>query len=553
MPNIEIMTHDGKTLSAPLPEGVDPSMVTPEIVAQIAQQAGIGSPNIASHNPGAGIQGPDGAPTVDPATPPGSMLQRAGGAILRAAKDRTVDPLATVFSMDPRVGTWDRLMAEGQIIGTMMAPGLTAAGGAVQAGAETMGADPSSARLLGAVTEIGGAIMNMARSVRGIGSSVRALSQGAKVGLEEIARPGLSRGEAVGEVVQRAVREKFGSLNAQFGAQFNRTEAAIKAATPTIKPGSPGYDEINGILNYVDDAAASAGPRADALVRKIRNQVFHTKNGVLDPQEVSMDDVISLRKILNERAGVAKTMDPDASIVGKKAAEMRDRTMDVVRAASPEDLARGYDELRASARTQLYTPERFLTALTNQKTTPLKAFKSVFVNNDPNMLRTVGEVMEKSPSLTAKLRFGVVEAMQDALTDAEAGGRALKRLDTFEPTLTHLNLFKPEEIEAMRFMLKSNQTPSLIRELTSNARSSQVLLRGTFGASLATHLSSSPLALGIGALAFGGLPQMRRAAMLPAGSKAQKQLLGSIIRQTATGLKAMFGDDNSTNPAVTSR
>lgn len=543
MPTLNIVTHDGRAISAPLPPGVTPDQVTPDLVNQVVQHAGLETHSLASQFPGAGVTGPDGAPQATPQEAP-SMLHRAGSAILRAASDRVVDPLATVFSMDPKIGTWDRLMAEGQIAGTIAAPGLTAMGASVQAGSEMMGADPSTARLLGGVAEIGGGLMSVARSASSIGKNVRTMVAAAKKGIEAIGESGLSRAESVGKFVRNEVVNRFRELRQDFGRQFNQAESTIRKSTPMINPGAPGYDELNQILHYADDAAASAGQRADSLIKKIRDAVYHTgKDKLPDPQPVSMDDVISLRKILNERAGASKALDPDASIVGKKAAEMRDRTMDVIRSAAPQDVASRYDELRQAARVSLYEPERFLTALTNNKTTPLKAFKAVFLNNDPNALRTVGSVLAARPGVANKLRFGVVEALQDAFINGEAGAKAAKRLETFEPTIMHLNLFKPEEIEAMKFLLKSNMTPSLVRELTTSARSNQVLLRGALGAQMASQVASSPLALGIGALAFGGLPQLRRAAMLPAGSTAQRKLLGVVIRNASKGFQLMFAGD----------
>lgn len=544
MPSIDIVTHDGRTLSAPLPEGMDPSMVTPELVGQLTANAGIHTRNLASQNPDAPtVQGPDGAPDLSPGAVLKSSLMGIGHGVMEAVNQRVVDPLSTIAN--PKSSWFDQTMAAAGVLGAAMAPELTALGGVAQAGARGAGLGPAGSSLIGAITEIGGGIMQLAKSVWDIGRSARTLMKEARdtTGIAEAAAArGMTVGEKIGQDVQKATQSRFAEMNRQYGARFDAAENQIRAATPSIEPGAPGYADLNGILNYVGDAQASAGPRADRLIGKIKSAVEHVdpETKLPDPQAVRMDDVIALRKILHERAGVSKAFDPDASVVGKKAAELRDRAMDVIRSASPEDVARGYDELRQSARVNLYEPERFVRTLTSQNVSPLKAFKSVFATDDPNVLRTVGETLRENPGAMAKLRFGVVEAMQDALQSGEAGGKALKRLDIFGPTIDHLGLFKPEEMEALRFLLKSNMTPSLVRELTSNARSSQVLLRGTLGANMATHLSSSPLALGIGALAFGGLPQLRRAAMLPAGSAAQRKLLGVVIRNTARTMRSMF-------------
>lgn len=545
MPTIDIVTHDGKTLNVPLPEGIDPAGVTPEVVESAMKAAGAEPKGLITPiTP----QAPDtGVPTGTPE--PTSFLGKTAGAVMRAVNDRVTDPLTTLFdtTRDPatgelKVGKWDRAMAAGQIAGTVMAPGLTALGAGMQVGSEMLGASPTTARGISAVTEIGGGLVNLVRGVRGVTKlGVAVGKEGAKE-VEQFARPGMTSAEGLGQSVQQVVRGRFRDLHQQFGAQFDAAENAIKASTPKINPGAPGYDDINFLLQYADDAQASAGGRADTILNRIKNAVHHTKpDGTLDPQPVDTADFIKLRKILNERAKQHTALDPDASVVGKKASAMMRRAQDVIRNAAPDDLARNYDELRASSRVHLYDPERFTVALTDEATSPLQAFKGVFVNEDPNVARNITDVMQGSSSFRQKMRFGVIESLQDAMKDGTNADQVLRRLDLFAPVIAKHNILSPEEMTGLKFLIQSKQLPSLVRELTSASQSSRVLVRGALGAAAANAVISNPLALGIGAVAFGGMPYLRRAALLPAGSKAQKKLLGVLIRNSTKGFHDMFG------------
>lgn len=538
MPTLKILTPSGEFYQHEFPEGSPPP--SPEVVAQIVQQAGIKTVNPTNENPGvkesrADVQTPLASTDVSPM----GAFRKSTSAILRAVKDRTTDPLQTVFTMSPKVGTWERLMAGAQLAGTVGAAPLAAAGAGVQAALEASGASPDMARLAGSGLEIGAGITGMVRSAKNAVNSAKTLLSSARNAPKSPAAQmaGMTKAEEVGGTLQRAARDEFRSLNTQFGRDFDNLERQIVRNKPQLMPGTPAWNDAAQIVNYLDDAAVSAGGQADNMIRVIRN-ALDPKN----PKPISMGFLIRLRKKLHERAGVSTAFDPDASVVGKKAAELRDLTMDVIRQGADPNDAAAYDELRQAVRVQLYDPERFLSSLTSDTTTPLQAFKGLFLKDDPHTLRTLNNVIGGQPGMASKLKLGFAESMADVLTAPEGSKKALTRLNAFQPLLESTGLFKPAEIVDLRFLLEKNLVPSLISELTSNARASQVLLRGALGAQAATHIASHPLALTVSAIAFGGLPQLRRAAMLPAGSQAQQRMLAVVLKNVAQGASTLVSE-----------
>lgn len=530
MPTLRVVTPDGQLVETKVPEGAD---LSPEDVGNLVKEAGIKTVNPTRQKPLEGGAQRPGEPH-DRSASPGAALAKSATSILRAVKDRTTEPLSTLFTLSPKVGTWDRLMAGAEIVGTVAAPAAVAAGAGVQSAYEAATDDPEGARAAGSAAEIGAGIMDMANATRNAVKGARGL-----IGLAKgvIAGRGMTRAEQVGKNIQRGLRTTLSDLGKQYGRDFDTIETAITKATPEILPGTTAHTEAQAILSYIDDAQVGAGPRADALIKQVR-----TALDPKDPKPISMRSLINLRKILQERAGVSAALDPDASVVGKKAGELRDIVLDVIRAGAPDTEAARLDELRHAYRTNLIEPERFLKAVTKESTTPLAAFKAVFMTDDPHKLRTVAQVLQSKPNVAHKLKLGFAESLQDVLTDPSKSKAALRRLDAFAPLLQSTGMFTANEMSDLRFLLEKNLVPSIISELTSNARASQVLLRGALGAQMATHMASHPVALAVSAIAFGGLPQLRRAAMLPAGSEAQRRMLAIVLRNSAAGIRALTSD-----------
>jgi len=532
MPILKLLTPDGQMRQLPIPAGMNP---TPEEVGEMVRNAGIQTVSVTKQTPdadaGAGASGnPPGTPTT-----PGEAARKSLTSIYRAIADRTVDPAKAL--LDPSTSIGGRVGAGVQLASLPASLPFAAAGAGLQAATEAAGFSPGAARMVGSATEIGAGIMRLGHSVW----SARSRATEMLGAVRQVFQPkeGMGRAEQIGSELQGAARAHFAELNKTLGSEFDRLEGEITRTTPKVLPGTPAYGDLDHILHYVDDAQASAGPRAETILRRIQ-VATHPAPG--DPQQpINMKDLLSLRKLLHERAGVANIFDPDASVVGKKAAEMRDLTMDVIRGSADEGLAGQYDMARNAWKTQLVEPETFLKAVTRDNTTPLSAFKSVFASDDPQRLRVMSEAIGKNPKVAMKLKLGFAEAMGDVLSGDVTSKATLARLENFRPLLEHTGLYTAREMEDLKFLVESNQIPSLISELTSTARSSQVMLRGALGASMATHISSHPLTLLVSALASGGIPQMRRAAMLPAGSMAQKQLLSIVARNTASGLRRLFG------------
>jgi hypothetical protein len=553
MPTLNILLPDGSTKSVPLPEG---AQVTPDDVAQIVKGANLQTFNVTPQSatqfapaapPAAAEAAPApaaAAPTPDAAADASisGAAKKSLAAIYRAIADRTIDPAMTL--LNPNSTLTGRAGAFLQLASLSTAAPLLAAGAGVQAATEAAGFDPTVARGAGAATEISASLYDMARAapkaIKAGRTLLSSLASKAQAGAD--VEEGLSSAQTLGRDVRDALRSHFRDLRANFAQQFNTLEQRIVKTIPAITPDNPAYGDLNSIITFADESAATLPSDAQELIKKI-DAAIHPSDPNVPPQAVPTAMLLRLKKVLQSSAGSARGFDPDAAIAARKAAEVKALTEDVLHSAvrsTDSQLADTYQQVRKDFVTQLVDPERFVRKITARSTTPQQAFNAIFATNDPQAMQVIAAISSRTPALTQKLRMGFAESIKGVLDDTTTANAALTRINNFKNALVASQLFTPQEIRDLEFMVKSQKIPSLFSQLTSFSRMGQVLLRGFLGAELATHISSHPAALFAGAITFGAIPQLRRIMMLPEDSEAQRRAYAVLIQQIGKGLRT-FG------------
>ena len=535
MPSINIVTDDGKFIPVPVPEGFQP---TEEEVAQMAADAGLPPVNITPPHP---------ADTSAPGAPPRDVsvrgtFARSMASILRAVEQRTIDPIETIFTLDPKVGTLPRLGATAQLVGNiagMSSPvglAMLGAGTGMQAGVEAATGSPGLGLIAGGVTELGAGLFDfLATSGRVVKPFLQRM-RGVKEALPETGT--LSRGEQVGERLVNQVREGVETTKNEFNAAFSVLERRIEKATPFITSAMPAYADLSILVNTAETLTGTA--QLPARARKVVNAI---SLAISEGKSVPTDQILTLRTHLQDAAAAANiTGLAEGATSAKQVNAVRRVATDVLKKAAPQDLANEFTKLQKDYKYEYARPRRFLKALLKEGTSPLQAFRAVMAADDPNVLRNVSTFVEKVRGGRETLRLGYAEEVSRVLFEGGAGASSggakaiLKQLQDFKPTLRSLGIVTEEELASLDFLLQKNMGPRILSELTSEARRGQVLMRGVLGATLATQVASHPLLLGASALAFAA-PSLRRMAMTPQGSRASRALAGAIFRQIGQGMQ----------------
>lgn len=547
MPTARIFTPDGQVRELPLPEGMTP---TPEEMAQILKDANIptlhvtpeqprtdaaASPGQASSAPSA----PSAAPTV------GSAAKTALSAIFQAVSDRTIGPAKDL--VDPKVGMFGKAAALAQLAANTWAVSqpelypVLAAGVGLQAATQAAGASPDAARAVGAVPEIGGTLVDLWRMAPRAKAAVRELIQSAPGAFRRIVTYGPK--ENIGQEVLEQTTQHFTKLNKALGAEFDVLEDGLRTATPVVDPKNPAFTDANAILNYADEAQAYLPGDAKAVIARIRAAVQPSPGA--EPAPLYTNDLIKLRKILQNSIRPFRGLDPDAATAARKSAELHGIVTDVLKSAGGPDFQTSYEALAQRFVREYANPLKFIGTLTAPDVTPMQAFDFVYMTKDPHFLRTLWQTVGQDPAFTAKLRAGFAESMANVALDpnVETGTRtALQRLTDFSPLLTGSGMYSPREVAALRDIIASKQMPALVQTAQELLRSPQgkvitALLGANVAAQLATHPAATATVLLLGATKA-GVGALRRASQLPGGTAAQQRLITITLRNGAQALRS---------------
>lgn len=461
---------------------------------------------------------------------------------VRGAVERVAEPVGRLAGAAGHLSATGELPPEQSavgLVGDVMEAGyaihpetrlLAAGGAAVQGIAEQLGLTQNSARMLSIAAETG----------LGARSFLRAGKVPAREGAKLLERGGelrrpvtptgmaqLTMPERVGADLAGTARKTLINNKRVLGQALDKLEPEIVRTTPEIAANSPGYRKLADALSMIEERQVKFPGDIGAGLNGIATRIA---NG----EPVATADVMKLRTRLRQLTTFKDSADPDMALAAKNAGAVRKTITDAVEASIPDEHLLGrWVEARTAYNTQYATPWRNLRSIVKRDVTPQQAFNRVFNPNDMHTFRALTNVVGQSPAIRGKLQMGFLESLADATQGFEQAEQAHNAFNTMRPALAASGVFSHKELEALELFMRRRELPNLMEKVKS-VLDAPLTVKGTgVGTALGFFAMHNPV-LGISAMiGSGALPQLRRIAVLPAGSPAARRLAAQAVAKTA--------------------
>lgn len=550
MPQLELDVG-GQTQRVDIPEG---QQVTPEYVQSVASRLGAAASPAKQGQAQAAATAPSG---------PGF-----GGALREAVAERTTVPLSrmTQIPMPSQVGSvgspsdmLGRLGAGAEFASTVASPLSSAVGALTEAAAANGGINSPWKEIMGGVAEIAGGGIGTVFKGSARRATVKALAKGdfktAKTAVLGPQRTLTKEFEALGSAEawpeERVGRELRSAAHAAFGRREKPIKAALnmmeaEASKHMMQPGSQAWTHVAGAVDDIKQFEIPLGKAA-------RKYVDNLEVAIGQGQPLPARDAVKLRHILKRPQFTGIMGDPDVAPATKLIGNARDRLTLGVEAALREGgnakTAADYNAALRAYRIEIADPKRAIRKVLSSKRSPLEAFNAAFNQKDPNAFRVLTDVLPKSPAMQTKVRLGYFEALRAATKDFSTAGEAMKHFDRTRPLLEASKLFAPNELDAIKSLLRRADSVDRAGAKLAQAMSNLPLkiagytgAAGSGSAALYAY-AQDPKYLAMAALASGAAPLVYKLAMLPAGSIESKRLAGLIVKQVARAGRNVFAEE----------
>lgn len=530
----------GQTQRVPIPEGQD---VTPEYVQSVASRLG------AAASPEK--QGQAQSAATQPQTP--GFLSALGSQVAA----RTTEPLGQIASgltaqretvpgtniLTP-ASTLEKaatvLPAAINLAATGFAPVATGVGALVQAAADASGyVEPNGlwSNVLGGIAEIStGGVSKVYKEV------VRPKRTAAKLLSEVDALGGVDAWpqERISAGLRNAAHTALSAREKPIKAALNQLEAS--ASKHMIQEGSVAHGHLKAAMDMVSDLDLPLGKSARKYVDSIESAIATGK-------PIPARDAVKLRHILKRPQFTGIVNDPDQAPAAKLIGGLRDRVTMSIEAAMRDGGdragAEAYNGALRSYRIAVADPKRAIRSVLSSKRTPMQAFSAAFTQKDPNVLRTLTDLAQKSPAMQTKLRLGYFETLRAATSDFTKGGEALVHFKRTRPLLEANKLFNTGELDDITSLLRRQDAIQRAGDAIAVhlGRVTQGAAMSAMAGGAAYAYTQDPKYLAMVAMAAGAAPLVKQLAFLPTGSREGQRLAALIVRQVSKGAQNIFSEE----------
>jgi hypothetical protein len=413
---------------------------------------------------------------------------------------------------------------------------LAAGGAAIQGVGEQLGLTQNSARMLSIAAEAGVGVRGFLRAGKAAaGEGETLLERGGELRqpVTPTGAPQLTMPERVGADLAGTARRQLLTNKRTLSSAIDSIEGQIRGAMPSIGPDNPGYQRLS-------DALEQTTARQIKFPGDISTKLQEIQANIAAQQPVSTDDVMNLRTRLRQLTTFKDSSDPDMALAAKNAGAVRKTITDAVESGIPdEQLAARWVEARTAYNTQYATPWRNLRSIVKQDVTPQQAFNRVFNPNDMATFRSLTQVVGDSPAIRGKLQMGFLESLADATTGFQEAEKAHNAFNTMRPALAASGLFDHKELEALDLFMRRRELPNLIEKVGTVLDEPLTLKKGGVGTALGFFALHNPVLAVSAMVGAGALPQLRRLAVLPAGSPAARRLATVALAKTGQFAQAL--------------
>lgn len=419
---------------------------------------------------------------------------------------------------------------------------IAAGGAAVQGIAEQLGFTPNSARMLSIAAEAGTGMRGFLRAGTGAaaeGESLLKRGGELRVPVTPSGAPQLTMKERVGADLAGAARTTLVNNKRVLGNAMNRIENQIVGVMPSIQPGTQGYGRLADALATVDDRQIKFPADATSKLEQMRSNIAAG-------MPISTGDVMDLRTRLRQLTTFKDSADPDMAIAAKNAGAVRRTITDAVEADLPPDVAGRWVEARTAYNSQYATPWRNLRSVVKRDVTPMQAFNRVFNPNDQATFRALVDVVGNSPAVRGKLQMGFLETLAQGTDGFQQAEAAHKTFNQMRPALAASGLFDRKELETLDLFLRRRELPTLMEKVRTVLDEPLTLKKGGVGTALGFFALHNPALAVTAMVGAGALPQLRRLAVLPAGSPAARRLATMALAKADQFAKALSKSEDPT-------
>lgn len=538
MPQLELDVG-GQTHRVDIPQGQE---VTPEYVQSVASRLG------AAASPAK--QGQAQAAATEPQAP------GFGSALASQVAARTTQPAGELMSalrqpreeMAPGIlspqSSLDKILAAVppavNLATTAFAPAASGIGALTQAAAEASGVVEQGglwSNVLGGIAEIGaGGVTKVYKDV------VRPKRVASKLTAEVDALGGVDAWpqERISKSLRAAAHTALSARERPIKAVLNQMEAS--AGRHMMQDGSVAYGHTRAALDMISDLDLPLGKSARKYVNDMEALVAAGK-------PIPARNLVKLRHILKRPQFTGIVGDPNKGPAEKLIGNVRDRVTQGVEAAirdSGDDAgANAYNAALRSYRINVADPKRAIRSVLSSKRSPMQAFTSAFNQKDPNILRTLTDLAQKSPAMQSKLRLGYFETLRAATKDFTNPGEMMTHFRRTRPLLEANKLFNAQELDDIASLMRRQDSlqragdaiASQLGRITTSAAT------GMMAGGAAYAYTQDPKYVAMVAMAGGAAPLVKQLAMLPMGSREGQRLAALIVRQVTKTAQNVFSEE----------